>query len=675
MVFHRASNSFYYYDSLPGYNNRTAEKTGKKIHALLSKEGSRKHHIHIPLFSARSPSRTVVQREHGAHQRPERIFPAAPFLPHFTAAPQFVTVTTPRQGNGYDCGVYVLALSEILGKRLSMQPAGVTPKPGDLGEWNVSGTLKEAVGRKRAEVRTLVEQLTRWFQVAPYGHMSRVIEKVMNQTAGSDMISKDWKECLKCSDCDVMNDVIIGRSRMPAWIQIPERWQSRGQREAGRAQGGGEWTFARASACQTEGTSAESGGHRIDRPQHSPRLGEVAVGGALLLLKTPACCVGCSVPVALRHSRAGTREGVEARTSLSGALWPSPGPNLAASLSLCLSARVMFDDPYSTNLYTHPDEFRRRAPFYPTEESNRQFPDERRRASYSREIEWRETSNAQRWRDREWERDSWETGRSAERHRDYDANPPRYKTVTARAPLPGTTTPLRELHLVRAVREAPMFERAAAVAATPRMVRIPITSLVTKKENGMAKLKGQESASLSSAGESQVSPPVATEGIVVTFPPIPIAVIDAMKSACLFDAPDDDPQADCDAVPSLPAQFVPRRAASPGTPPVSPPASPLVSPARTVPPSPALDPSLSPSTQASSESDLEGDDAGRRLGMGLIARGETNQKGLFILPITDSDSEADEFSHAATSESGSEVDEFDRAKRRRGSVDSDWELL
>ncbi|KAI8888545.1 cysteine proteinase [Backusella circina FSU 941] len=68
MVYVKAMNTFYYYDSLQSSNRRQAEYTGRRTQPLLR-----------------------VDRE-----------------------PQFISMNTPQQKNGSDCGVYVIAIIDTL---------------------------------------------------------------------------------------------------------------------------------------------------------------------------------------------------------------------------------------------------------------------------------------------------------------------------------------------------------------------------------------------------------------------------------------------------------------------------------------------------------------------------------------------------------------------------------
>ncbi|TPX35243.1 hypothetical protein SmJEL517_g02255 [Synchytrium microbalum] len=121
LVFFRDTNTFYYYDSYGNYNVPSAKYKLAKLYAAFTNDTS--------------------------------------------SAPAFAEVTTPSQINGYDCGCYVLAISDILAKRLhsvfsSRKSVEVTGKPGDLAQWNISKLLPpEEIHQYRERVRQLIEEL------------------------------------------------------------------------------------------------------------------------------------------------------------------------------------------------------------------------------------------------------------------------------------------------------------------------------------------------------------------------------------------------------------------------------------------------------------------------------------------------------------------------------------
>ena len=70
LVYHQLKNNFYHYDSASGLNCPVAQEIAKKIAESLG-----------------------------------------------IAEPNFIEIETPRQGNGSDCGVYAIAIAELLSKR------------------------------------------------------------------------------------------------------------------------------------------------------------------------------------------------------------------------------------------------------------------------------------------------------------------------------------------------------------------------------------------------------------------------------------------------------------------------------------------------------------------------------------------------------------------------------
>ncbi|KAJ3158347.1 SUMO1 sentrin specific peptidase 8 [Irineochytrium annulatum] len=72
MVYHRPTDAFYYYDSMGKYNVGTAKRTKERLYPVIS---------------------------------------------HARAGGVFYEVDTPPQINGYDCGVYVIAITDLLARR------------------------------------------------------------------------------------------------------------------------------------------------------------------------------------------------------------------------------------------------------------------------------------------------------------------------------------------------------------------------------------------------------------------------------------------------------------------------------------------------------------------------------------------------------------------------------
>ncbi|KAI8851427.1 hypothetical protein BC829DRAFT_360984, partial [Chytridium lagenaria] len=111
LVYYRPTNAFYYYDSMGKYNLAVAKRTKKKLEELIC-------------------------------------------LPE----PILVEIDTPAQINGYDCGVYVITITEVLSGRMTdRHGAELTEKPGDLSGWRLSHSITpEGVRDKRRQIQQLI---------------------------------------------------------------------------------------------------------------------------------------------------------------------------------------------------------------------------------------------------------------------------------------------------------------------------------------------------------------------------------------------------------------------------------------------------------------------------------------------------------------------------------------
>ncbi|KAJ3306789.1 SUMO1 sentrin specific peptidase 8 [Blyttiomyces sp. JEL0837] len=102
LVYFRPANSFYYYDSLSGCNIGVAKRT-------------------------KAPSS------------------------------YFVEVDTPKQMIGYDCGIYVISITEMLTSRILESPPDLATKPGDLSMWRITRSLSsDVVATKRKDLQNLI---------------------------------------------------------------------------------------------------------------------------------------------------------------------------------------------------------------------------------------------------------------------------------------------------------------------------------------------------------------------------------------------------------------------------------------------------------------------------------------------------------------------------------------
>ncbi|TPX41078.1 hypothetical protein SeMB42_g05752 [Synchytrium endobioticum] len=123
LVFYRDTNTFYYYDSSGGYNLGSAQEKIRNLYVALSDENA-------------------------------------------NVEPKFAQVATPSQINGYDCGCYVLAITDLLARRLSARSASnilatkLPEKPGDVSQWSLSEVLApDKVHGQRHRLRELIERL------------------------------------------------------------------------------------------------------------------------------------------------------------------------------------------------------------------------------------------------------------------------------------------------------------------------------------------------------------------------------------------------------------------------------------------------------------------------------------------------------------------------------------
>ncbi|KAJ3299934.1 SUMO1 sentrin specific peptidase 8 [Borealophlyctis nickersoniae] len=115
MVYFRPTNTFYYYDSLGTLNRDSAKQTMRSLTPLIAGEATSSF---------------------------------------------FADVDTPPQTNPFDCGVYVMAITELIASRITspaLGAASIAEKPGDLSRWRLSDLLRpEDVKKKRQEVKQLI---------------------------------------------------------------------------------------------------------------------------------------------------------------------------------------------------------------------------------------------------------------------------------------------------------------------------------------------------------------------------------------------------------------------------------------------------------------------------------------------------------------------------------------
>ncbi|KAJ3381668.1 SUMO1 sentrin specific peptidase 8 [Chytriomyces hyalinus] len=107
LVYSRAANAFFYYDSLNKYNISAAKRVQRRFAKLIQKHKG-------------------------------------------DAAPYFQEMDVQAQINGYDCGMYVIAMTQLLLSRVSATEAGVSGKPGDQSLWRMRTCLTpETVAKTR----------------------------------------------------------------------------------------------------------------------------------------------------------------------------------------------------------------------------------------------------------------------------------------------------------------------------------------------------------------------------------------------------------------------------------------------------------------------------------------------------------------------------------------------
>lgn len=110
MVYHRLTQIFFYYDSLKSRSQREkALLVKKRLEKVLNCSGT-----------------------------------------------YFEEIETPMQVNGYDCGVYVMWIAEFCSRKQLLDD-GITGKPGNLGSWRLSKSLKpEDITNYRRELRKTI---------------------------------------------------------------------------------------------------------------------------------------------------------------------------------------------------------------------------------------------------------------------------------------------------------------------------------------------------------------------------------------------------------------------------------------------------------------------------------------------------------------------------------------
>ncbi|ESQ42324.1 hypothetical protein EUTSA_v10014584mg [Eutrema salsugineum] len=112
LVYYKEANSFFHHDSLMGMNKRNAEK----------------------LFKAVSP-----------------------FVSNGDAAYRECNDTTPQQKNGYDCGVYVLAIAQVVCQWFSS--GGMKKNRDEFWFTDVKETVPESVSHLREDILRLIKSL------------------------------------------------------------------------------------------------------------------------------------------------------------------------------------------------------------------------------------------------------------------------------------------------------------------------------------------------------------------------------------------------------------------------------------------------------------------------------------------------------------------------------------
>ncbi|EGF77776.1 hypothetical protein BATDEDRAFT_27499 [Batrachochytrium dendrobatidis JAM81] len=113
MCYYRPTNSYYYYDSMGNANIRSAKQTMNSICGLIG-----------------------------------------------SSSPAFIAINTPMQVNGYDCGVYVMAITELLCNRMASKHSHVTDEPESLSFWQITHCIPpHFISEKRNTIRNLIIHL------------------------------------------------------------------------------------------------------------------------------------------------------------------------------------------------------------------------------------------------------------------------------------------------------------------------------------------------------------------------------------------------------------------------------------------------------------------------------------------------------------------------------------
>jgi sentrin-specific protease 8 len=73
----------------------------------------------------------------------------------------FIPIDTPQQQNGYDCGVYVIAITKLLASRLVDRGFDITDKPGDLSLFKITqnSMSEHLLLDTRKKLFTMISQL------------------------------------------------------------------------------------------------------------------------------------------------------------------------------------------------------------------------------------------------------------------------------------------------------------------------------------------------------------------------------------------------------------------------------------------------------------------------------------------------------------------------------------
>ncbi|KMT03925.1 hypothetical protein BVRB_8g187350 [Beta vulgaris subsp. vulgaris] len=112
LVYDRTKNSFLHYDSMEGVNSFHAMKLYDAIKEYMGPGGqvSRPHISSYSLKKQKNKKKNIsyVSRPLGRAE-PESVAATAPAV-----SPTFMECKTPQQSNGYDCGLYVLAIARAI---------------------------------------------------------------------------------------------------------------------------------------------------------------------------------------------------------------------------------------------------------------------------------------------------------------------------------------------------------------------------------------------------------------------------------------------------------------------------------------------------------------------------------------------------------------------------------